>query len=85
MKYPTSLMLAIVYQPENERIINHIATVRGRFQLGIHGEVFYSSKKMQTGLRIGLPIGNIAKHEGQRTSLRTEVIFRLPLFFSDNK
>jgi len=56
-----------------------------RFQLGIHAEVFYSSKKMQTGFRIGLPVNNVARHQGQKYSVRSEMIFRLPLFFSDNK
>ena len=53
-----------------------------RFQLGIHGEIFYSSKKMQTGFRIGLPVGSVAKQQGQRSSLRSEILFRLPLYFS---
>lgn len=56
-----------------------------RFQIGINAETNYITKKMETGLRIGLPITPVAKHNGQKNSIRTEVIFRLPLFSSTRK
>lgn len=56
-----------------------------RFQIGIHAEANYITKKMEAGFRIGLPVTPVAKHYGQKNSIRTEMIFRLPLFNSSRK
>jgi len=56
-----------------------------RFHVGIHAEANYIAKKIQIGFRVGLPVTPIAKHNGQQHSVRTELIFRLPLYFSDRK
>ena len=56
-----------------------------RFQFWLYAQVFYARKKMQTGIRIGMPFNSIAKQQGQKNPLRTEMIFRLPLYFFNGK
>jgi len=56
-----------------------------RFQLWLHAQAFYARKKMQTGIRIGIPFNSIAKQQGQKNPLRTEMIFRLPLYLLNTK
>jgi len=54
-----------------------------RFQFFLHIQSFYFYKKNQLGLRLGLPIGPVAKNHGQRSSLRSELIYRLAIFTNE--